>query len=424
MRTGILAIAAVICLGGTPAWSQTGPAPYGAPDPLVMADGSRVTSPAQWTGKRRPELLELFTREMYGVAPPRSPRMKFVVFDQGTPALGGKAIRRQITVLLKGDPAGPKFDMLLYIPKNAKGPVPAILGINFWGNHTVAPDPGVRLTANPVESVKNIYADLSCAQNGHATEACRGVNASQWPLDTMMEKGYALATIYRGDIDPDTKNGFDQSLKAFYPELQGRGDNFSTIGEWAWALSRCMDYLVTDHAIDAKRVAVFGWSRLGKAAIWAGATDQRFAAVISDDSGAGGAKLFHRGVAESITRLNTVFPHWFDENFRKYNGRDTELPFDQNEVIALIAPRAIYVASAQDDANADPEGEFAGAKGAEPVYRLLGARTELPDRWPPVNQPVGIDIAYHVRTGGHDVKPYDWEQYFVFLDRHFAPAGR
>ncbi len=384
-----------------------------------MADGSRVKNASDWRTKRRPELLALFTREMYGVAPPRSPQMKFVVFDKGTDALGGKAIRRQITVLLKGDPNGPKFDMLLYVPKKATGRVPAILGINFWGNHAITSDPGVRITTNHVESGKNSYADLTCVKDGQATEACRGVNAAQWPIEAMMDKGYALATIYRGDIDPDTKDGFDKSLKAFYPELQGRGDNFSTIGEWAWALSRCIDYLVTDRAIDSKRVAVFGWSRLGKAALWAAANDERFSAAISDDSGAGGAKLFHRGIAENITRLNTVFPHWYDENFRKYNGKDTALPFDQHEMMALIAPRAVYVASAQDDANADPEGEFAGAKAAEPVFRLLGGKGTLPDKWPAVNQSVGDDLAYHVRTGGHDVKPFDWDQYFAFLDRHW-----
>jgi len=386
------------------------------PDPLVMADGTRVTTAAQWRAKRRPELLSLFTREMYGVMPPRSPAQKFVVFDKGTEALGGKAIRRQVTVLLKGDPNGPKFDLLLYIPKAAKGPVPAILGINFWGNHAVAPDPGVRLTTNPVESKKNQYADLDCAQNGKATEACRGVNAAQWPLEEILDRGYALATLYRGDIDPDTKDGFGQSLKAFYPELQNRGDNFSTIGEWAWALSRTLDYLVTDKAIDPKRVAVFGWSRLGKAALWAAATDERFAAAISNDSGAGGAKLFHRGIAENITRLNTVFPHWYDTNFRQYNDKDTTLPFDQHEMIALIAPRPVYVASAIQDANADPEGEYAAAKAAGPVYRLLGKQELQTDKWPAVDQPVSGDIAYHVRSGGHDVKPFDWEQYLKFLD--------
>jgi hypothetical protein len=233
----------------------------------------------------------------------------------------------------------------------------------------------------------------------------------------MIDRGYAVATFYRGEIDPDTKDGFDQSLKAFYPELQNRGDNFSTIGAWAWALSRAMDYLVTDRALDPKRIAAFGWSRLGKAALWAGATDERFAAVISNESGAGGAKLFHRGVGEDIARLNTVFPHWFCSNFRKYNGHDKELPFDQHEVIALIAPRPVYVASAEQDAEADPEGEFATVKAAEPVYRLFGKQGLGADEWPPINHPVGRDLAYHVRTGGHDVKPYDWEQYLGFLDR-------
>lgn len=391
------------------------------PDPLIMADGSRVTTAAQWHDKRRPELLELFTREMYGVMPPRSPKMSFDIFDKGSEALGGKAIRRQVTVLLNGDPKGPQLTLLIYIPKAAKGPVPAILGINFWGNHAITPDPGVRITTNRVESGRNSYADLSCVQNGQATEACRGINAPQWPIDEILSRGYALATFYRGDIDPDTKDGFEKSVKAFYPELQNRGDNFSTIGAWAWALSRALDYLASDRAIDAKRVAAFGWSRLGKAALWAGATDERFAAVISNDSGAGGAKLFQRGIAENITRLNTVFPHWYDENFRQYNGRDTALPFDQHEVIALIAPRAVYVASAEEDANADPEGEFAAAKAAGPVFELLGRRGLSVDKWPAVNQPVANgDVGYHVRSGGHDVKPFDWEQYLGFLDRHFS----
>jgi hypothetical protein len=356
-------------------------------------------------------LLALFTREMYGVAPPRSPKQSFVVFDKGTDALGGKAIRRQVTLLLNGDPKGPHFDLLIYIPKNANGRVPAILGINFWGNHAITTDPGVRITTNRVETA-------SCAQNGQATEKCRGVNAGQWPIEEILDRGYALVTFYRGDVDPDTKAGFDKSLKAFYPELQNRGDNFSTIGEWAWALSRALDYLATDRAIDARRVAAFGWSRLGKAALWAGATDERFAAAISNDSGAGGAKLFHRGLAETIVRLNTVFPHWYDQNFRKYNDQDTRLPFDQHEVIALISPRAVYIASAIEDLNADPEGEFAAAKAAEPVFLLLGKKGLGVDKWPAVDQPVGGDIAYHVRSGEHDVKPFDWEQYLRFLDRH------
>lgn len=414
MNKRFSALALPVCVAAIAAQTDVSP----LPDPLTMADGTRVTSTAQWRNQRRPELLSLFTREMYGVASPRSPKQSYIVFDKGSEALGGKAIRRQVTLLLNGDPNGPHFDLLLYIPKNAKGRVPAIPGINFWGNHAITPDTGVRITTNRVESVRNAYADLSCAHNGQATEACRGVSAAQWPIEEMLDRGYALATFYRGDVDPDTKDGFDKSLKAFYPELQNRGDNFSTIGEWAWAFSRALDYLATDRAIDARRVAAFGWSRLGKAALWASATDERFAAVISNDSGAGGAKLFHRGMAESITRLNTAFPHWYDQNFRKYNDRDTTLPFDQHEVIASIAPRAVYIASAVEDANADPEGEFAAAKAAEPVFLLWGKKGLGVEKWPAVDRPVGGDIAYHVRSGGHDVKPFDWEQYLRFLDAH------
>lgn len=346
--------------------------------------------------------------------------MSFAVFDKGTVTLQGKAIRKQITILLNGDPNGPKFDLLLYLPEASHTPVPAILGLNFYGNHAVAADPGVRLPTNQMKAGRSSYVDLSCIQNAHATEACRGINAAQWPLSNMLGRGYALATIYCCDIDPDTKDGFDKSLKAFYPELQNRGDNFSTIGEWAWVLSRALDYLVTDPAVDSKRVAVFGWSRLGKAALWAGATDERFAAVISNESGAGGAKLFHRGVGESVADLNKNFPHWFDTNFRKYNGLDRSLPFDQHEVIALIAPRPVYIASAEQNKEADPEGEFTAAKAAEPVYTLLRKPIFLPEKWPAVNQPVTDGaIGYHVRDGRHDVMPFDWEQYLTFLDEHF-----
>jgi len=408
------------CLLAILALARGDPPPTPLPDPLLLPNGTRVTTAAQWRNQRRPELLAQFTREMYGVAPPRSPQMSFVMFDKGTVTLNGKALRKQITVLLNGDPKGPKFDLLLYLPKAFHTRVPAILGLNFWGNHTIAHDPGVRLPTNPMKAGRDSYVDLSCVENGHATEACRGINSSQWPVDVMLDKGYALATVYCCDIDPDTKDGFERSLKAFYPELRNRPDNFSTIGEWAWVLSRSLDYLVTDSAIDPKRVAVFGWSRLGKAALWAGATDDRFAAVISNESGAGGAKLFRRGVGESVADLNKNFPYWFDQNFRKYNGLDRSLPFDQHELIALIAPRPVYIASAEQDKGADPEGEFAAAKAAEPVYKLLGKPGLLTDRWPAVNQPIaGGDIAYHVRAGRHDVKPFDWQQYLTFLDRHF-----
>lgn len=389
--------------------------------PLVLANGQRVKNAKQWHTKRRKELLELFTAEMYGQAPPRPKDMRFEVFDVDKNALNGKATRKQIAVYFNGKADGPRMDLLMYIPNHLKRAAPAILGLNFWGNHAIHPDPAIRITTSWMESGKgNPYVKLSCVTDHQATEACRGVNAAQWPIDTILARGYALITAYREDIaSDDAKTGFQKGIHPIYPDYQQRNDNFGTIAAWAWALSRAMDYVVTDKAIDAKRVAVFGWSRLGKAALWAGATDERFAMVISNESGAGGAKLFHRGVGENIRRLCTVFPHWYAANFKKYMDKDTLLPFDQHQVISLVAPRPVYIASAVDDKGADPQGEFAAAKAAESVYLFLG-KTGLPAQTiPPLNQSVQGQIGYHIREGGHDVTLYDWKQYLNFADKHF-----
>jgi hypothetical protein len=309
----------------------------------------------------------------------------------------------------------------MYLPNHVKGKIPAILAVNFWGNHAVATDPDIKLSESWMEEKAGSYISLSCVTNNRATEACRGVNARQWPLEEILSRGYALVTVYREDIAADfVPNAFTTGIHTLYPELQDRDDNFSTMAAWAYGLSRVMDYLETDKNIDACKVALFGWSRLGKAALWAGATDTRFSLVISNESGAGGAKLFRRGVGEDIHRLCTVFPHWYCRNFRKYMDTDTTLPFDQHLVIALIAPRPVYIGSAQDDRGADPEGEFWSAKAADKVYRFLGTEGLPAEIMPPVNQSVQGRIGYHIRTGGHDVMDYDWKEYLKFLDKHFG----
>ncbi|QMW04238.1 alpha/beta hydrolase family protein [Spirosoma foliorum] len=391
------------------------------PDPLVFTNGKRVTTAKQWQSQRRPELLEFFANEMYGHSPDKPSAMRFEVFDTDANALGGKATRKQVAVYFDGKSNGPRMDVLLYIPNQVKGPVPAIVGLNFWGNQSINADPGIRISTSWMESGRgNPYVDVSCVVNHRSTEACRGINAQQWPVDSILNRGYALVTAYREDIASDEKSTmFTTGVHPLYPNLQNRGDNFGTVAAWAWGLSRIMDYVQTDNRIDAKRVAVFGWSRLGKAALWAGAIDERFAMVISHESGAGGAKLFHRGVGENIRRLCTVFPHWYAGNFRNYMDQDTLLPFDQHLVISLVAPRPIYVASAEEDKNSDPEGEFEGAKAASVVYQFLGT-TGLPaSQMPPLNQSVQGQIGYHIRPGGHDVTNYDWQHYLRFMDKHF-----
>jgi hypothetical protein len=395
------------------------PLPSGLPDVLTMENGEKVATPNQWKA-RRAELLKLFTTQMYGVVPPRSKSERFVVVDDTKNALDGEATRKQVTILLDGKPDGPRIHMLLYIPNGVSRP-PVFLGFNFWGNEMVSYDPGILISRRWTQVTGNSPPDphtAFCVKDHRATAACRGVDAIHWPIDTILKRGYAVATAFRSDVDPDFIGSYKYSIKRYYPDLQDRGDNFSTIGAWAWGLSRMLDYLETDPSVDGNHVAAVGWSRLGKAALWAAATDPRFAMAISNDSGAGGAKLFRRDKGETIRDLNTHFPYWFCKNFKKYNGKDRTLKFDQHEVIALIAPRPVYIASAIKDAWADPEGEFLSAVPATPGYKLLGT-TGLPTtRWPPVDHPVMGQIGYHVRTGGHNITLWDWEQYLNFADMH------
>lgn len=380
------------------------------PDALTFNNGTKVTSVRQWNA-RREELLKTFRAEMYGTSPGRPKDMRFEVFDHDKNALNGKATRKQVAIHIRENGKEVKFDLLIYIPNHVKHPVPAIIGINFIGNQAIHADPGIKLTEAWVENSKM----FPCAVDGKATDACRGVNARQWQVDSILEAGFALATMYREEIASDRKEEmFKTGVHTLYPELQNREDNFGTIAAWAWALSRGMDYLETDQDINTKKVAVFGFSRLGKAALWAGASDTRFALVLSNESGAGGAKLFHRGIGENIRRLNTVFPHWYAKSFRKYMDQDTLLPFDQHFIVDLIAPRPVYIASAKDDKGADPEGEFATAKEADVVYRFLKTEGLPVKEIPALNKAVMGQIGYHIRTGGHDVTNFDWKQFLNF----------
>jgi (4-O-methyl)-D-glucuronate---lignin esterase len=393
------------------------------PAALVFRDGTSVRNPQDWE-RRRAEILATAELQMYGIVP-GAHELHFDVREKDAPAFNGLALRTQVRLLFKGTADGPSADLLLYTPRHTGRYThrsPAILGLNFWGNHTVCSDPGIYLSKSWIESGRNIFADLSCVVDHRATPTCRGIDARRWPIEKMLRRGYAFATMYRGDIDPDVADGSVSGLRSAYPRLADRGDNFSAIAAWAWALSRSMDYLQTDHRIDGRRVAIFGWSRLGKAAVWAGAHDRRFAAVLSNESGAGGAKLFRRDVGEDIHRLTTVFPHWFCRNFRDYNGMDRELPFDQHLILSAIAPRLLYVGSAAEDHLSDPEGEFASAVLASDVYRFLGSRGLDSTVMPKVGQAISGRVSYHIRPGGHDVTDFDWNHYLDFLDKYLRAA--
>jgi hypothetical protein len=377
---------------------------YKLPDPLVANDGKKVTDAETWKTKRRGEILELFSTQMFGKMPTKKlEHIEYKVLDNAPAALDGKAKRRQVRVLFSGKEDGPKMDILIYTPANAKGPVPCFLGLNFNGNHAVHTDEGIGMAKS---------------------DKARGSEASRWQVEKILDAGYGLATIWYYDIVPDNKDGLKSGVAPLLlkeGQTQPEPDEWGAIGVWAWGLSRALDYLETERdLIDAKKVAVIGHSRLGKTSLWAGANDERFSIVISNNSGEGGAAITRRVFGETIAVINKSFPHWFCDNFLKYNGKEDELPVDAHELIALSAPRPIYVASASEDLWADPKGEFLACVGADPVYKLLGTEGLPTKEMPSLDSPVQGTIGYHIRTGKHDVTAYDWEQYLKFAKKHWG----
>jgi hypothetical protein len=383
---------------------------YALPDPLTLKSGEKVKDAQTWTARRRPEILALYQDEVFGRSPAPPAKLDYEVVSVDKQALGGKAVRKLITLSL----AGKKVPMLLYLPAGVMKPSPVFVALGFNGNHTVAVDPGV-----PLAEEWTVDATTHKLVHKTASETSRGSSASRWQVEKILAHGYGLATIYAGDIEPDQPGAISYGIRPLFfksGQTMPQANEWGALGAWAWGLSRAMDYLEKDRDVDAKRVAVFGHSRMGKTALWAGAQDTRFSIVISNESGEGGAAISRRLIGERTKDLNTHFPHWFDANFSKYNEKEETMPFDSHMLMALIAPRALYVASAEGDQWSDPKGEFLGLVNAGPVFELLGRKSLGTSKMPAIEQPIMQDVAYHIRSGKHDVTAYDWDQYLKFAD--------
>ena len=414
--------------------------PYVLPDPLLTKDGRNVDSAKLWNESRRPELLNLIAEEMYGKTPlpidlkSVGVSIRVAKFADSDPTVfGGKGTRHQVRLqLFKGEQPkddDPKIDVLIYTPNNVKGKVPAFLGLNFMGNHTVAADPGIAMGTIWPRPGGSRHDRKETLTSSPAKEEDRGSMARRWPVEMMLDSGFATATAYYSQIEPDFDGGIEHGVRRVIDRKaeELRPDEGNTIATWAWGLSMIRSHVLSEEylRIDAEKIAVMGHSRLGKTALWTGASDPKFALVISNNSGCGGAALDHRIYGETPHLLNVVRPHWFCGNFNKYNDDVSLKPFDQHSLIALIAPRPVYVASAVEDQPADPKGEFLSAFHADPVYRLLGTDgigdvTEMPE----ADRSVGGRIGYHVRTGKHDITEFDWKYFLDFAEKHFFAEFR
>jgi hypothetical protein len=399
--------------------------PYTMLDPLKLNDGTAVTTKKIWESQRRPQILALFEEDVFGRTPANANvPVRATIVEQDRHALGGKAVRKQIDLSFTGaGPSGPHMRMLMYLPANAGHRVPVIVGLNFNGNQTVLDDPAIQPT--PVWTKPKGATELLHQLPPNST---RGTQIQEWQVEKIIAAGYGLATIYNGDIEPDFKNASQYSVRQlFLPQGQTSyaPDDWGAIGAWAWGLSRAVDYLVTDPDVDGKHIAVTGHSRFGKVADWAAAQDQRFAAVLSTESGKGGQSLSRRQLGETVDHLEHNFPYWFCANYAQWVGHDQQIPADGNLLLSLIAPRPLYVASAIGDEWSDPDGEFISAISASRVYMLLGAGGLTDANMPAVDQPVhGGAVAYHARAGKHDVTAFDWDQYLSFLNAVWSRKAR
>lgn len=377
---------------------------YTLPDPFLIVDGSKVETPQDWNQKRRPEILALFAEHVYGQTPTDLDIKSTKVIEESRNALDGKAIKKVIKIDFTSLAGGPSLHLHLYVPKQAKGPSPVFVGVNLFDRKDAVPKPGGRVVDKGRPIPKGLDPQML---PGDQT------------IDRILERGYAIATFHPSDIAPDDTKTYMNGIIGYANSNAGKRQptEWGALGAWAWGISRAVDYLETDPAINPKKIIAIGHSRNGKTALWAAAQDARIAAVISNQSGCGGAALSKRHFGETVALINKRFPFWFCEKFRDYDDNEEKLPVDQHLLIASIAPRPVHIGSADGDGWADPRGEFLSALAADPVYQFLGQDGLAVKELPPVNTVVGDKLSYHCRSGQHSLADYDWMVYLEWCDK-------
>ncbi len=383
---------------------------YTLPELLVLQNGKMVTDARTWKNERRPEILQLFEREQFGKVPGRE-KVSFEIFDQGSPAYDGKAIRKQVTIYFTGDTSKHKTDLLIYLPKKSKGPVPLFLRISFSPNSLSFEDPGIR-------------EGMIWTREGKQIPASEGRSFGKFDVEKFLSEGIGVASVYYGDIEPDFPDGLKYGIiGAFFNEGENypAPDEWGAISAWSWGLSCVMDYLETDKDIDSKKVALHGVSRLGKTVLWTGARDERFGMILASCSGEGGAAISRRQYGETIAHMihPTRYYYQFALNRMKYAFDPNTCPVDAHMLVALIAPRPLLLQTGDTDTWSDPKGEFVAAVAAEPVYELLGKKGLGTKEWPAAGTPVLNDLGYFMHAGGHGTIPEDYDVYIDFMKMHF-----
>ncbi len=383
-----------------------------------MLNGTKVTSRDQWVKQRRPELQALFEHYMYGQFPPAPAYFNARFVGRYPDFLDGAATLKLIT-LETGPAPAPKIDLMVIVPNQRTGPAPVFLTMNFCGNHALTTDPRVPLP-------RSWMADWCPGCTNHAaTDAGRGAQTVDWPLEEIVRRGYALASFYSGDVDSD-RGDVSQGVYAYLAHgdaARNRPADRGTIAAWAWGFQRCVDYLDDDSEIDEHRIATLGHSRNGKTALLAAAFDERIAMAFPHQAGCGGSAPSRGKIGESVKAINDRFPHWFNGEFKKFNDAPDRLPFDQNCLVALCAPRPVLFSAAEGDQWANPAGQFQVLQATDPVYRLLGYEGLGVDKMPPAGQLVGDRLGYYIREGKHSMTTGDWKVFLDFADKHFKGGG-